>query len=156
MRAVGRLIVSLVGFMVAAIAAGLFIVLARQGRVPNELVDAVVYWERFAIGLGLATSLVATAALVPAFVAIAVAEVFRLRTVVYYIGVGAVLSAAGIFGLSARLDPTASDPRRTTLLLAAGIVGGAVYWVIAGRTAGLADPRANPPDAPPGDRPAPR
>lgn len=138
MRAVGRVIVALIGFMLAAFAAALFLMFASLGQAPaGNVADAAFYWTQFALGLGLATSLLASASLVPAFVAIFVAEVFRLRSIVYYLAVGTILALAGILGLSSRLPAAGIGSPRATLLVAAGVVGGAAYWLVAGRTAGL-------------------
>ena len=73
--------------------------------------------------------------LLPAVLAIAAAEAFRLRGWVFYGAAGAVLASAPII-LS---GPVGLDPIDTQYLAsaaAAGLAGGLVYWLLAGRSAG--------------------
>jgi hypothetical protein len=74
-------------------------------------------------------------AFVPAGIVIAAAEIFRLRSVFYFLGVGGCLgialnaaNSAGTFGLV--LD------RENAVFPAAGFVAGFVYWLIVGRLPG--------------------
>lgn len=74
-------------------------------------------------------------AILPAVIAIALAEAFAWRSVLYYFLAG---------GLIALIADQASDlviapgfpGRRLVIMLAAGFVGGFVYWAIAGQRAG--------------------
>jgi len=88
---------------------------------------------------------VGSAAFLPAAVAIVAAEIFRWRSVFYYLVVG------GLIGFAAHqfaaFTGTASDfEQRRLIFPAAGFVGAFVYWLIAGRLAGGDQP---PPPAPP-------
>lgn len=81
---------------------------------------------------------------VPALVAVLIAEIFRWRSLFYY------LAAGGIIGAIAWQVTTAWDgldfaDHLLALCLAAGFVAGFVYWAAAGREAGLADPAHAPP-----------
>lgn len=73
--------------------------------------------------------------LLPAVLVIAAAEAFRLRGWVFYGAAGAVLASAPVI-LS---GPVGLDPIDTQYLAsaaAAGLAGGLVYWLLAGRSAG--------------------
>jgi hypothetical protein len=76
-----------------------------------------------------------TIAFLPAAVAIVLAESFAWRSALYYLLVGGAIGAAAIHMTtqSGAFD-FADEPNMA--LLAAGFVGGFVYWLIAGRLAG--------------------
>jgi homospermidine synthase len=73
--------------------------------------------------------------------AIVIGEAARLRNFLYYGVGGAVVGLASYYGtnISVRLENTTDVAPVTNALqlaAAAGIVGGLVYWLIAGRNAG--------------------
>ena len=79
--------------------------------------------------------------MVPAVLVIAIAEAVRMRSFLYYGAGGALIGLIAYYGtdISARLENTTDiDPVRFPLQLAAaaGIIGGLVYWLLAGRNAG--------------------
>jgi len=80
----------------------------------------------------------------PALIAIVIAELLALRSLVYW------LLAGGLFGLLPGFLPqfwqAAGTPNRVFVpFVAAGFVWGLVYWLIAGRLAGGGVSRAPPP-----------
>ncbi|MEH0070533.1 translation initiation factor IF-3 [Pannonibacter sp. Pt2-lr] len=77
-------------------------------------------------------------AFAPSFIAIALAEILRLRSAVYHVGLAGVIAAGlWIMGDSAMIsNGHAGWLPGTTVALAAGFVGGIIYWLIAGRTSG--------------------
>jgi hypothetical protein len=88
-----------------------------------------------------ATSFVGAAATLPALVLIVYAEASRMRSILYYGVAGAVVGLAAYFGsdVSGRLENTTDVTpvgHALQLAAAAGIIGGLVYWLIAGRRAG--------------------
>jgi len=88
-----------------------------------------------------ATSLVGAVAMLPALVVVVIAEAARLRHFLYYGVGGALVGLASYYGtdISVRLENTtdvAPVGNSLQLAAAAGIVGGIVYWLIAGRNAG--------------------
>jgi hypothetical protein len=93
------------------------------------------------------SAFVATFAFVPAVVAILIAETVALRSVIFYAVAG---GAVGLFcgymlGFVEPMPQFQFDmPLRTNfeLLAAAGIAAGFVYWLVAGRNAGLWRERA--------------
>jgi hypothetical protein len=141
MSAFGRLIVIFFAFIAAVVAAGLVLTVgilspdwASADSDPFERVSFFVF-------AFFATSFVGAAATLPALVLIVLAEIARMRSFLYYGVAGAVVGLSAYFGsnISARLDNTTDmAPVGHTLQLAAaaGIIGGLVYWLIAGRKAG--------------------
>jgi hypothetical protein len=142
MSVIGRLIVIFFGLIVAIMAAG--IVLAIGIISPDWAgVDSDPF-ERvsFFVFAFFATSFVGAAATLPAMVLILFAEAARMRSLLYYGVAGAVVGLAAYFGsdVSSRLENTTDVVpvgHALQLAAAAGIIGGLVYWLIAGRKAGV-------------------
>ena len=148
----GHLITRLVsvafGFAVATLAASMFLSLGTVhdilapalGEITGQEADRG--WLSGLFGL-ITWPWVSTAALLPASVAIAMAELMRWRGLTINLVIG------GLVGLFAGWTVLATDdPHRlaegTILVLAsAGFVGGFTYWLLAGKRAGdwLAPPR---------------
>jgi hypothetical protein len=86
----------------------------------------------------LAGGVTMTAALATALVAILLAELFRFRSWIYHVLAGglAMGAAAAVQGFDLDLIDIAL-PGFAVSLVAAGFVGGAVYWLLAGRRSGL-------------------
>jgi hypothetical protein len=121
------------GYVLACLAAGAFLVLAVIGADEANLTT----WraETLVLVLGVAAVAGGLGAL-PALAAIVAAEVFGWRSLLFH------LVAGGGIGLAAHLlGPFGHDSITTAdaqLFLATGCVGGLVYWLVAGRSAGLA------------------
>lgn len=109
-------------------------------RVPTgDPVDQMFAW-----GLGLfASGVAAFGAFLPALGAIAVAEVFSIRSALLYALGGAVVMLIGYY--SAGLASTYTESidvapamisREMEIIAAMGVVFGLTYWAIAGRRAG--------------------
>jgi len=137
----GRILVIFFALIVAIVAAG--IVLAIGIVAPDWAgVDSDPF-ERvsFFIVSFFATSFVGAVAMLPALVVIVISEAARLRNFLYYGVGGALVGLASYYGtdISVRLENTtdvAPVGNSLQLAAAAGIVGGVVYWLIAGRNAG--------------------
>src|SRR5476651_1090298 len=141
MSVLGRLIVIFFGLILAIMAAGIALAIgiispdwASSDSDPFERVS-------FFIFAFFATSFVGAAATLPALVLIVFAEAARMRSLLYYGVAGAVVRLAAYFGsdVSARLENTTDVVpvgHALQLAAAAGIIGGLVYWLIAGRRAG--------------------
>jgi hypothetical protein len=140
MRAVGRIILLPIAFVLAALVA-LFVVFyvgqaqvvqALSARSTDELpIDRI---------LDIATTALRFATvytLVPALLLVVVGEAGRIRSAVYYIVGGGV--ALAIVPLLTRMNqPTTVlelAPTVWQVLATAGFAGGFVYWLLAGRTA---------------------
>ena len=141
MSVFGRIIVIFFALIVAIVAAG--VALAIGVVAPDWAgVDSDPF-ERisFFIVSFFATSFVGAVAFLPALVVIVIAEAARLRNFLYYGVGGALVGLASYYGsdISVRLENTtdvAPVGNALQLAAAAGIIGGLVYWVIAGRNAG--------------------
>jgi hypothetical protein len=91
---------------------------------------------------------VGSAAFLPAVVAIAAAEIFRWRSVFYYLVIGGLIGFAA-HQLAGFTGTMADFEQRQLLFPAAGFVGAFVYWLIAGRLAGGPPSPEPPASAPP-------
>ena len=137
----GRIVVIIFAVILASLAAGIAlaigIIAPDWATMDSDPVERVTFF----IFAFFATSLVGAAAILPALVLIAVAEAMRIRSFLYYGVGGGLVGLASYFGsdISSRLENTTDvTPVGHVLQLAAaaGIIGGLVYWVIAGRKAG--------------------
>ena len=86
----------------------------------------------------IASGVTLTAALGAAVIAVLLAELMRIRTWLYHVPAGGVAMAAALAagGFDLSLAGVAL-PGFAVSLVAAGFVGGGVYWLLAGRRAGL-------------------
>lgn len=137
MRAIGRIFAALIGFILAIVAAALFMLTASVGVSPADPADSVWFWGNFGVSAAMTASYLGAMALAPWAVVILVSEVFRLRSVLVYLTVGGLLGAVPSLGLAPMMRPAGNDPRSIAILVATGIVGGFVYWLVAGRMAGV-------------------
>jgi hypothetical protein len=87
------------------------------------------------------------AAFIPAVIVAAVAEVFRLRSVLFYAATGGTVAVIAMIGVRLMLHFTMFRPKLPAqgvslsfsvpwFIVAAGIISGLGYWAIAGRSAG--------------------
>jgi hypothetical protein len=76
-----------------------------------------------------------TIGFLPAAIAIVLAESFGWRSILFYLLAGGLIGAAAIH-LTMQSGVFDFADRPNVALLAAGFVGGFVYWLIAGRRAG--------------------
>ncbi len=140
---IGRFILRLVLIVIAvsvalgaAAMAGMFLFyqneIVPRAEVEFEIMDS--FFDLAYVSI-VTFTLTGQLTLLPAVLAIAAAEAFRLRGWVFYGAAGAVLASVPII-LS---GPVGLDPIDTQYLAsaaAAGLAGGLVYWLLAGRSAG--------------------
>jgi hypothetical protein len=140
LRALGRVILLPIAFVLAA-AASLYVIFslgqervvqAIAGRGPDTVpVDAIMDV------IGFAMRLASVYTIVPALLLVIVGEVARIRNSLYYIIGGGV--ALAIVPLLTRLGQPATvldlSPTVWQVLATAGFTGGFVYWLLAGRRA---------------------
>jgi hypothetical protein len=140
LRAMGRVILLPVAFVLAAVTAGLVIVSLGQERIVQAMTgrepDAATVGAAFDL-LGLLLALVSVQTLLPALLIIIIGEVARIRGSLYYvIGGGAALAVVPLLArLSQPSGVLALSPVVWQVLATAGFAGGFVYWLLAGRTA---------------------
>lgn len=136
-----RFFVILFSLIFALLAAGIALAI---GIMAPELVvmsaDPVEKFAFFAIAF-FSTSFVGATAFVPAVILIAIAETFDIRSIFYYAIGGALIAAVAWYmaDITMQLENTTDlAPVRYGLQLvaASGIIGGFVYWLLAGRKAG--------------------
>jgi hypothetical protein len=135
------------GFVAACIAAG---VMATLGIFGMEYFDMDVSGY-YAASVIVMTFWAGAIAFLPAAIAIVLAESFGWRSALYYLLAGGLLGAIAIH-LTMQSGAFDFADRPNVALLAAGFVGGFVYWMIAGRLAGTGFARAMPGKARPGHR----
>ena len=141
MSLIGRIIVIffalIVAIMVAGITLAIGIIAPDWPWLDSDPFERVAF---FVVSF-FATSFIGATAFVPALLLIAVAEVMRLRSLLYYAAAGAVVGLTSYFGSNVELrleNTTDVTPvfHPLQLAAAAGIVGGLAYWLLAGRNAG--------------------
>jgi hypothetical protein len=139
-RALGRIIMVPLGFILAALTT-LFVIFslgqerivqAMTGRGPDEATIGAAF-DLF----GLALVLFSVQTLLPALLLVIVGEVARIRSAMYYVIGGGV--ALALVPLLARLGEWSAvlgqAPAVWQVLATAGFAGGFVYWLLAGRNA---------------------
>ncbi|HTZ01946.1 MAG TPA: hypothetical protein VMC05_06395 [Xanthobacteraceae bacterium] len=146
MTALFRVVLMFVGYLWACVAAAL--VLALGTLAPQ--------WDYFfnAIGLqspemrsaaewtvvGFGALIIFVVGFLPTLLIIVITEGFALRSVVIYGVIGGLLALTMAFGLdfAGYSAPAGVDiAREREVFAAAGIAGGLVYWLFAGRNAGI-------------------
>lgn len=134
-RILARLMMVPLGLIVAILSVGLFLSFAILSLDPVEGTDPAIH-TIFTIFSGvIIASLFGSLAAYPALAGIILAEFFSWRSVWVYLGFGLALS---LFAFHTSEEPL--DQLALTLdmqAMAAGLVGGFVYWLIAGRGAGI-------------------
>jgi hypothetical protein len=136
---VARIFVVLFAFMLACLAAAAVMNFALLFPGWIDPFDQSVDQQILAITIGLSAVFFSLYAMLPAMVIIAVAEGFRLRSVLFYTLAGAALALGLAYGWDLRLLRGGDDDlggRGVEVMAAAGIVAGFVYWALAGRSAG--------------------
>jgi hypothetical protein len=139
MRALGRIILLPIAFVLAA-AVTLFVIFSLgQERVVQAIStrsDEVPFGAILDI-VGMALRFATVHTLVPALLLVIVGEAARIRSAVYYIVGGGV--ALAVVPLLTRIGQPATvlelSPVVWQVLATAGFAGGFVYWLLAGRTA---------------------
>ena len=157
MSLIGRLVVIFIGFLAACFVGGMIVVVALLFPEFADLGAGPVDQGAIDILLGFGFIFVSGFALIPAMLIALLTEAFSIRSVLAYALGGGVVGAACYLGL-VPFDPQTFHfegivRRHLEILTGAGIVGGLVYWLIAGRNAGRwREPpsRLSPPPLPSG------
>lgn len=135
MAVLGRIVVVLFAILCASLAASLVLTIGVLARGFNEIL--LFGWETgtLAIVVGLGWVVITGVALLPVLGAVAMAEAFGWRSVLYYAGAGMLLALLAWWGGGA-VDSEADLAVGREIAAAAGIAGGLAYWALAGRKAG--------------------
>lgn len=141
LRLLVRMFAITFGFFIGCLAAGLaYAFLARLIR-PEDFgrFSELELTVTLAIGVLGVASLFARAALLPAFIIIAIFEFWRRRDwLSHALAGGAIALAAAGMPLATGTDPATSiEPVQLIAIdVACGIIGASIYWLFAGRNAG--------------------
>jgi hypothetical protein len=135
-----RIFVVIFSFLLACVAAAMVVTFALLLPGWTELIDEPASHQGLAIVIGLSAIFFSIYAMIPAMLVIAIAEGFRLRSILLYAVAGGALALLSAFGWDLRSLRVVPDEgfgsRGPEIMAAAGIVGGFVYWALAGRSAG--------------------
>lgn len=136
MHAIGRLFLMAFAYCVAVLVAGVFLLAANVGLKPQSPHEAGWFWSQFIVYGVMTASMIGAATAIPAFIFTVLAETFRWRSFFLHVGVGGLIGI-GVSAL-AHSGGIAEDAIQNNLALmaATGLVGGFVYWLLAGRWAG--------------------
>lgn len=151
LRLFGRLVVVAFGFVAACYTASLVLVFSAQDWALDfstyggwDYGGGYLVTDDGAIGVfaalilaTVATSFIGAMALVPAGLAIVLAEVRRIRGLTYHLIAGGLVSLAIVVATWIPPGPGARLPADWNIFLAAGFAAGFVYWMIAGRRSGI-------------------
>ncbi|HEY8335417.1 MAG TPA: hypothetical protein VIQ05_16620 [Tardiphaga sp.] len=153
MSLIGRLFAILFGFLAACLVAGGIVVCAILFPEMSALDAGGLDPDALNILLGFGFIFVSGFALLPALVIVVITEAFYVRSALAYAIGGAVVGLACYLGLipfdPATLHFDGIVRRHLEVMTGAGIVGGLIYWMIAGRNAGRwRQPRAVLPSPP--------
>jgi len=138
MAILGRIVMVFIGYGLACIAAAIVLTIGTLTPEWDDLaaqgLQSAALWSI----VGVAALFIWAVALLPALLIIALAEGFAWRSSVLYAVLGGVLALALCYGLDfAGYIGEPDLAREREVLAAAGIAGGLVYWLAAGRNAGL-------------------
>ena len=149
MHLIGRLFAILFGFIAATIASTTIVIGAVLFPELSALDIGTIDTSAFNLVLGFGFIFVSGFALLPALIVVLVTEAFSIRSVLAYAIGGGVVGLACYLGLvpfdtnAWRFDGIVR--RHLEVMTGAGIVGGLLYWAIAGRNAGLWRTSRRPP-----------
>ena len=134
-----RIAMIVLAYVLACIAASLILTIGTLTPEWDDLtalgLQSVAVWAIVMV----AAAWIGAIAMMPALLVIALAEGFAWRSSLVYAPLGGVLALSLSYGLDFAGysgDPENSLVREREVLAAAGIAGGFVYWLFAGRKAG--------------------
>jgi hypothetical protein len=143
MSLISRIFVIIFAVMVASLATGIAIAVGVLGpqwhSVSGDVGERVVFWGTAFFG----ATATGAAGLLPLAIMIALAETFKIRSLLANTAAGAIMLLLAYYGsgLASPYEDSIDHPpppisREVEIAAAAGAVFGLVYWVIAGRKAG--------------------
>ena len=153
MALIGRLFVIFLAFLAACAVAGAVVVGAIMFPEFSDLGAGPVDPGALNIVLGFGFIFVSGFALVPAMIVVLLTEAFNIRSALTYAVGGGLVGLACYLGLvpfdtdQFRFDGIVR--RHLEIMTGAGILAGVVYWMIAGRSAGVWRVPLPPPRRPP-------
>jgi hypothetical protein len=139
MAVAGRIVMMLFAYGLACAAASAVFTFGMLNARWDNLIAAgfppPAAWAIVAVG----AAIIGGVAFLPALAVVAIAEIFALRSILFYAAVGGALALTLSYGIDLAGDigePQTYFSRERQLFAASGIAGGLVYWLLAGRRAG--------------------
>ena len=141
MALIGRIFIVLFSVIIAIVMAGLTLAFGVIAPELSNFDSDPIERAMFFIVAFFATGFAGAFSILPALVLIGLAEGFNIRTFLYYAAAGAALGYLAYFssGFGIRFEETtdiAPVTHPVELIVASGIAGGLMYWLLAGRNAG--------------------
>jgi hypothetical protein len=142
MRFIGRVFVIFFAFLIACVAAGMTIALGLLAGEWQLLQTDPVAQGTFWVASFLGTSFAGAASFMPLLLVVILAEAFRLRSAIFYALAGIAIAFLAYYSwgfwnpYEESIDQPGPIARGVELVLAAGVVFGLTYWLVAGRKAG--------------------
>jgi hypothetical protein len=134
-----RIVVVFFAYIAGCVAASIILTVGTLTPVWDEFVSSgmstLVVWS----AVGVLSAIVAGVAFMPALLIVALTEGFAWRSSILYAALGGVLALALSYGFDFAGyvgEPGSPLAREREVFAAAGIAGGFVYWLFAGRKAG--------------------
>lgn len=144
MALLGRILVIMFAVFVASLAAGVAIAMGLLGPQWQVIDGDVVERSVFSVFVVSGAAFTGAAVFLPLVILIALAEAFRVRSIVAYLAAGALMLVV-TYHTSGFAPPSYEEsidhppppiPHDTEIAAAAGAAFGLTYWLIAGRNAG--------------------
>jgi hypothetical protein len=136
MSVVARLLMMLFAYVLACVVASAVFTIGSLTPYWDDLMSFGLIWAIVAVG----TPIIGVVAALPTALVVALAELFAWRSAILYAALGGALALALSYGWDMpggiNLPAEISVAHERQLLAAAGIAGGLVYWLFAGRSAG--------------------
>ncbi|MDR3420328.1 MAG: hypothetical protein P4L80_03655 [Xanthobacteraceae bacterium] len=139
MSVILRLMAIFLAYILACITASLVLTIGTLTPHWDDLaslgLQSAAVWVVVAVG----AAIIGAVAMLPTLLIVALAEGFAWRSVILYGALGGVLALALCYGMGFAGyigEPDSFLAREREVLAAAGIAGGLVYWLFAGRRAG--------------------
>jgi hypothetical protein len=139
MSVIGRILVVIFAYCLACIAASIILTIGTLTPEWDDLTAAGFQSGAMWVVVFISAAVIGGIAMLPAMLVIALAEGFGWRSIVIYGLLGGALALFLSYGLDFAgyvNDPDILLAREREVLAAAGITGGFVYWLFAGRHAG--------------------
>lgn len=134
-----RIAMVLFGYILGCVAAAIILTIGTLTPEWDDLtaigMSTLVVWSTVGVG----AVIIASIAFMPSLLVIALAEGFAWRSSILYAALGGVLSLSLSYGLDLAGyigEPGGPLVHEREVFAAAGIAGGFVYWLVAGRKAG--------------------
>jgi hypothetical protein len=135
-----RLFAIAIAYLLACTAAATVFTLGTLSAAGDDVaamdIPSVALWWV----IGVSATIMAALAMLPALLVIALSEGFAWRSIILYGVLGGVLALALGYGIDFAGylgGPDSIVAREREVLAASGIAGGLVYWLVAGRNAGV-------------------